>query len=95
MLPTIVSGVFATECLRNPITRLRKEFWHRQRIAEYIQVIQMIFFGKKYELSPKVSFGNAVSVDELQADGGDTNLMGPLIERARQLLDEHTTSEGC
>jgi hypothetical protein len=95
VLPTIVSGVFATECLRNPLTRLRKEFWHRQRIAEYIQVIQMIFFGKKYELTPKISFGEPVCVDELLSEGGDTTLMKPIIERARHLLAVHTASEEC
>lgn len=55
----------------------------------------MIFFRKKYELTPKVSFGEPVSVDELLSEGGDTSLMELIIERARQLLAFPTTSDEC
>jgi len=95
VLVTIVSGVLSPSCLRNPLTRLRKEFWQQQRIAEYIQVIQMMFFAKKFNLNPKVTFGEPLSTSELLAAGDVESIMGVIIDQARQVLAIHTASAGC
>ena len=95
VLVTIVSGVLSPSCLRNPLTRLRKEFWQQQRIAEYIQVIQMMFFAKKFNLTPKVTFGEPLTTGELLAAGNSESIMGAIIDQARQVLAIHTASAGC
>ncbi len=95
VLVTIVSGVLSPSCLRNPLTRLRKEFWQQQRIAEYIQVIQMMFFAKKFNLNPKVTFGEPLTTSELLAAGNPESIMGAIIDQARQVLAIHTASAGC
>ena len=95
VLVTIVSGVLSPSCLRNPLTRLRKEFWQQQRIAEYIQVIQMMFFTKKFNLNPKVTFGEPRIYGELLAAGSPEGIMSAIIDQARQVLTIHTASAGC
>lgn len=91
----IVSGVFAADCLHNPLTHFAKEFWKKQRIAEYIQVINMILFGKKYLLNPKVTFGKPLKAGELVNHSGSANLMDGLMLQAQRQLDIHTASKGC
>jgi len=95
VLVTIVSGVLSPSCLRNPLTRLRKEFWQQQRIAEYIQVIQMMFLAKKFNLTPKVTFGEPLTTGELLAAGNPESIMGAIIDQARQVLAIHTASTDC
>ena len=89
VLVTIVSGVLAPECLRNPLTKLRRTFWHQQRIAEYIQVSQMIFSGRKLNLTPKVSFAEPLTLEELREEGGSEGITELIVERARQLMAVH------
>lgn len=95
VIPTIVSGVFAPSTLRNPLTKLRKEFWMQQRIAEYIQVVQMMFFNKKYGLKPKVTFGEPLSVADTDVEEDRGAWMPVLIQNAQAVLDEHTAQKVC
>jgi 1-acyl-sn-glycerol-3-phosphate acyltransferase len=94
VIPTIVSGVFAPSTLRNPLTRLRKEFWMQQRIAEYIQVIQMMFFNKKFGLKPRVTFGEPVRAADIPAESEGGAMMPAIIRAAQAVLAEHNTCEG-
>jgi hypothetical protein len=84
---TIASGVLAAGPLRNPLTRLAGEPWKRQRIAEYVQVIQQLAFRRKFDLWPRLTFGAPVSAAELVSDLDGAR--AALIERARALLEEH------
>jgi len=93
VIPTIVSGVFAPSTLRSPLTRLRKEFWMQQRIAEYIQVIQMMFFNKKFGLKPKVTFGEPVQAVDLLAESNRGETMEIIIRNAQAVLDEHSAHQ--
>ncbi|MFC2054485.1 1-acyl-sn-glycerol-3-phosphate acyltransferase [Chloroflexota bacterium] len=95
VIPTIVSGVFAPSTLRNPLTKLRKEFWQQQRIAEYIQVFQMMFLAKKFNLNPKVTFGEPLTTGDLLAAGNHESIMSAIIDQARQVLAIHTASARC
>jgi hypothetical protein len=89
ILVTIVSGVLAPECLRNPLTKMRRTFWQQQRIAEYIQVSQMVFSERKYDLSPKVSFAAPVTVEALRLEDGSEGITKAIIDMARGLLANH------
>lgn len=85
VLVTIVSGVLASEWLRSPITRLRKELGDRQRIAEFFQVMQQMLFPRDPLVDPAISFSPPVTGAEL--GGGDVTRR--IVERARALLEAH------
>lgn len=84
---TIASGVLAAGPLRNPLTRLAVEPWKRQRIAEYVQLIQQLAFRRKFDLRPRISFGAPASASELARDPAGAR--AALLDRARVLLEEH------
>jgi hypothetical protein len=83
---TIVSGVLAPTCLRNPITRLPKERWRQQKLAEFLQVIQQLLFHWDHELVPRLYFGTPLTAAELLGATGLPDLHEAIIEKARQVL---------
>jgi hypothetical protein len=89
VLVTIVSGVLAQECLRHPLTKLRRTFWHQQRIAEYIQVSQSVFSQRRFDLTPRVTFAEPVTVDELRSESESKGVTEAIVDRARQVLVDH------
>jgi len=92
VVPTIVSGVLDPAALRNPLTKLRREFWMQQRIAEYIQVAQMLMFHKKLELTPRVTFGKAINLDTSNQAGDSGELMELIFASAKEVLINHTNA---
>ena len=89
VLVSIVSGVLAPTCLRNPITRLPKEKWRQQKLAEFFQVMQQLFFPHSFGLTPRISFGEPLSITELSTEGEPTTILDAIIEQARELLTAH------
>lgn len=92
VVPTIVSGVLDPATLRNPLTKLRREFWMQQRIAEYIQVAQMLMFHKKLELTPRVTFGKAINLDTSDRAWDSGELMELISASAKEVLKNHTSA---
>ena len=90
VLVTIVSGVLAPACLRNPLTRLPKEKWQQQKLAEFLQVMQQLVFARNFGLTPKVSFAPPFTAAELMANGDSSDILQAIIDQARQLLAIHT-----
>ena len=90
VLVTIVSGVLAQSCVENPFTRFFDDFWMRMRVAEMIQVVQQTFIWRDFNLNPKITFGDPVSVCDLLQRKDASGFMIEIIERAKQLLDDHT-----
>jgi hypothetical protein len=85
ILPAIVSDVLSPDWLRNPITKIPSEGWRQQKLAEFFQIMQQLFFPKSIQLSPKVAFGQAVNYSELAELGSGTNLMPAIINQAKLL----------
>lgn len=85
LVASIVSNVIDPRYMRHPLTWLRRARPDRQRLAMMLQVIQQML-GKKLDLVPRVSFGEALTL----ADIGDPGLAQQrIIESARQLLGSH------
>lgn len=86
---SIVSGVLAPSCLRNPLTRLARVEWRRRKLAEFLQVSQQVAFSRKFGLNVRVSFGAPVTAATLT--GGDTlrRLLPAITENAKALLSAH------
>ena len=93
VLVTIVSGVLASPCVRNPLTHLWKRATVRQGVAEGLQIVQQILFDRQFALFPRVSFAEPVTFGELHGATGLPGAMETLIERAQRLLAHHTASD--
>ena len=64
VLVTIVSGVISKTAMRHPITWLRKARPDRQRLAFMYQFIRQMIAGKElFGLTPQVTFGDLISVE--------------------------------
>ncbi len=85
----IVSGVLAPSCLNNPMTRLLKERWRQQKLAEFIQVIQQLVLKRKFELVPKLSFGDPMNASELMMKSRDRDLHTAIVGCADAVLESH------
>ena len=86
---TIVSGVLAPSCLRNPIAKLPKVEWRQRKMAEFLQVMQQLFFPGRFNLNPRISFGVPRTIEELRSEGDVNGVTGVIVDQARQLLIEH------
>jgi 1-acyl-sn-glycerol-3-phosphate acyltransferase len=91
VLVTIVSGVLKPSYLRNPLAKLHKGIRERQKVAEFLQVAQQLLFPKSLSLLPRITFAPPISVLQLQAIEGSKSLLKSVIDKAQQLLAEHTS----
>ena len=89
LLVTIVSGVLAPACLRSPLTRIPKERWQKQKLAVFLQVIQQLVFFRKFDLKPRLSFGEAKTAAELLSESMFADLHQAIIQSALRVLDSH------
>lgn len=90
VMVTIVSGVLSKTCVNNPIPNFFDEWWMKLRVAEFIQVVQQILISRDFNLMPKISFGDPVTIDEILEHVDSSGVMLDIIDRARQLLEIHT-----
>jgi len=93
LLITMVSGVLEPGCMRNPLVRLRRLDWEQRRIAEFIQVIQQLLIPHRFSLSPRLTFAPPLPVSQLLAEARSGSLLTAVIQRARQVLSEHKTTQ--
>jgi len=93
LLVTMVSGVLAPECWRHPLVRLRQSFWEKQKLAEFIQVIQQLVLGRRFPLTPRVTFGGALTLPELCLTERVDDIMQAIRANARRLMEAHSLTE--
>ncbi len=89
VVPAVVSGVIDPRYMRHPLTRLRRSRMDRQRLAMMLQIFQQML-GKKLDLVPRVSFGEAL---DWQSMGAPERAMEVITDSARQLLRRHLQQE--
>jgi hypothetical protein len=85
LVPAIVGGVLDPAFFKNPLTRLRKG-WEQRKLAEVFQIVQQMVFQKKYALKPRVSFGRALTAEEMAAHCKSGHIIDAVIENARHVL---------
>jgi hypothetical protein len=81
----IVSNVIDPRYMRHPITWLRKARPDRQRLAMIMQIVQQML-GKKLDLVPRVTYGEALN---LRSIGTPENTVNAITDSARQLMKMH------
>jgi hypothetical protein len=87
VLVTIASGVLDESCLQSPLTRLVKQDWQRRRLAEYVQIVQQLVLGRKFGLTPRVSFAEPFRLADLSSDE-------TLLGRAERAFTAHLSLVG-
>ena len=90
VLVTVVSGVLARACAYNPLTRVRKHPRDRQRVAEFIQIVQQMVLERSFALVPSISFAEPLTLADLREAVGLSGALDALILRAQGLLARHT-----
>jgi hypothetical protein len=86
--PTIVSSVLSKRYLHNPLVKIPKTDWEKRKLAEMIQVIRQMLSDRPIDLTPRITFGAAVSGEMLRDAAG--HYLPAIIERARATLKEHS-----
>jgi len=89
----IVSNVLSPKYLKNPLTRLRKHWRNRQRIAEFLQVIDQMVFRRKFHDIPKITFAEAFGLKEINESGNTKAIMPYVITRAKEMMALHIQTD--
>jgi hypothetical protein len=89
LLTAITSGVLHERFTRSPLTFLKPDGVGKRRIMEFIQVIRQLLFGEELGLTPFVTFDLPLTIQELCPSWEADQLLGAIIERARQVLKQH------
>jgi len=87
LLITAVSGVLAPECWRHPLVRLRQPMWEKQKLAEFIQVIQQLVLGRRYRIVPQVIFAEPLTLSELRLGEKVEDTMQAIRAHAQKLME--------
>ena len=97
LLVTIISGVISPTAVNHPLTTLLNR-WEKAKVAGVTQILLQIFFPNKYRLTPQITFGPALTLDEIKnitqmaEDGQPEVVLSTIIDQARQLLIEHRSA---
>ncbi len=94
VLIAIISGVITSRWARHPLTRLRRVDWHRQRLAEFGQILQQLFQPGCFYVTPRLSFAPPVGVETLRREAGGGRLLSAIIERGKAALADHVRAFG-
>jgi hypothetical protein len=89
ILPTIGSGILSEHWAYHPVTRVRRKQLDRQRLAEFCQVISQLVHPGKLLVTPAVSFGRAVTQQNLDRQGVNGDYQGAIVAQGNDLLQDH------
>jgi hypothetical protein len=90
VLVTIVSGVLNHHFVRSPLVWLRKNRRDRQRVAEFLQIIQQVIWGTRLGLRPWITFSQPLPASQIDRGVGSAERFLPtIITQAHQLMALH------
>lgn len=84
----IVSGVIPQSAIQHPITWLSREKWKKQRLAEFMLVAKHLVRDLRFDVHPKVSFSQALSIDQINLEI-DLSVTEGLIKKAYHQMRHH------
>ncbi|MFZ0533921.1 MAG: 1-acyl-sn-glycerol-3-phosphate acyltransferase [Anaerolineales bacterium] len=87
VLLTVVSGVLSARWRWNPIVRLMGDDHKQRSVAEFLQVIQQMIFPNSISISPRLTFSNPLTTDDLSLMG--QGMLDGMIEHTRCLMEDH------
>ena len=89
VLLTVVSGVLSARWRWNLFVRMVGDDHKQRSVAEVLQVIQQMIFPNSVQVTPRLSFANPLTTEDLTAMG--QGMLDGIIERARCLMEDHMT----
>ncbi len=89
VVEVIASGMLSSRWINSPLLRFQKVDWQRRKLAEMLQVIQQLVWSRTRKISPRLTFGPAVTGEALRCEAGSENVLPLLIARAQALLGQH------
>lgn len=89
VLISMVSGMLSEKVYHHPLARLQNSRFGRQKLAEFIQVMQQLVTMKDFALSGNLSFAPPFTAKDLNHWFPESELMTALIEHAKQQLQQH------
>ncbi len=92
VLLTVVSGVLSARWRWNPFVRLMGDDHKQRSVAEFLQVIQQMIFPNSISVSPRLTFSNPLTTDDLASMGH--GLLDGMIEHTRCLMEDHMAKGG-
>jgi hypothetical protein len=87
VVPAIVSSVLSRRDFDNLLVRIPKTDWEKRKLAEMIQVSRQMMANRPIDLTPRITFGEAISGDDLRDSAG--RYLPAIIAHARQTLMQH------
>ena len=87
ILLTIVSGVLSARWRWNIFVRLLGDDYKQRSVAEVLQVIQQMVFPNSVPVTPRLSFANPLTTEDLLATG--QGILDGMLERAHRLMADH------
>lgn len=88
----VVSRVLTARYLSHPLTHLRKGRRERQRIAEFLQIINQMVYRRKFNQIPLVSFAEPFTLEKISPEKEMEQLLPYAIHQAKQLMTSHIKS---
>ncbi len=88
---SLISGVLSRKYLNHPATYFRKGRVNKQRLSEFFQVMNQLLAPGKLMVSPSLSFGPPVTLDELGLrESRDINkITDEIIKKAQEQFQIH------
>ena len=87
MVPAIVSSVLSKRYLNHLLVKIPNTDWEKRKLAEMIQVVRQMLTNRPVDLTPRLTFGESASVEELRDSEGHT--LPRISARAQQVLCQH------
>jgi hypothetical protein len=87
VLLTVVSDVLSARWRWSPLVRLMGDELKQRTVAEFLQVVQSIIFPYINRLTPRVTFSDPLTTDDLVNMG--QGMLDGMIEQTRCLMESH------
>lgn len=87
VLLTVVSGVLSARWRNNPFVHLFRDDHKQRSVAEFLQVIQQMIFPNSLNVTPRLTFSDPLTTDDLALFGH--GMLDGMVERARCLMEDH------
>ncbi|MGE5122902.1 MAG: 1-acyl-sn-glycerol-3-phosphate acyltransferase, partial [Acidobacteriaceae bacterium] len=87
VLLTVVSGVLSARWRNNWFVRQFRDDHMARSVAEFLQVIQQMLFPNSVDVTPRLTFSDPLTANELAQPG--EGMLDGMIERARCLMEDH------
>lgn len=90
---SIISGVLSPRFLDHPATLFRRGRVNKQRLSEFFQVMHQLMSPGKMMVNPQLTFGEALTVDELGLPGSKDihQITQAIIHQALEIFKIHQT----